>query len=392
MDGTLQELDGSERLDVPVNFPGGSKQLLLLLAWIFACGFWVKAVPSGPLPLGSPAPDFNLQGTDLQMHSLAAYAKAKILVIIFTSNHCSAAQAYEERVKQLVTDYQARAVQVIAIMPNDPAAVGPDELGYSEYGDSFEEMRMRSRDKRFNFPYLYDGDSGSVSGQFGVLLTPQAFVFDSSRLLRYTGRIDDSPDPSGKPQHRELRDAIESLLSGKQVSVTVSEPQGCGLSRGDAKKSALKRTEEWVSKPVLIGDIYEDGIQDVLSNPSGKLRLVNIWASWCAPCIREFPELVNINRMYQARPFELVTISLDALANKKSALSTLRRFHSTGRNFLFRGSMDKLIRMVDPRWDGALPYTLLVEPGGKVIYGKRGGFQPGLIKKMIVDHPLLGRY
>ena len=110
-----------------------------------------------PLEIGADAPDFGLAGVDGKEYRLADFADAKILVIVFTANHCPTAQAYEERIMQLVTDYKNKGVAVVAISPNDPLAVRLDELGYSDMGDSLEDMKLRAAERKFNFPYLCAG-------------------------------------------------------------------------------------------------------------------------------------------------------------------------------------------------------------------------------------------
>src|SRR2546423_10245482 len=166
------------------------------------------------LPLGAEAPDFKLAAVDGRDYSLKDFASAKILVVLFTCNHCPTAQYYEPRIKQLVGDYKDKGVAVVAIMPNDPKSVRLDELGWTDLSDSFEEMKIRARDRQFNFPYLYDGDSESVARAYGPVATPHAFVFDGSRKLRYEGAIDDSERMQHVQKHY-VRDALDALLAGK---------------------------------------------------------------------------------------------------------------------------------------------------------------------------------
>ena len=144
------------------------------------------------LALGSPAPDFRLPGVDGRTNTLKDFAEAKILVVVFTCNHCPTAQYYEDRLKQLASDYRSKGVALVAIMPNDPKSVRLDELGWTDLSDSFQEMKIRARDRQFNFPYLYDGDTEAVARAYGPVATPHAFVFDAARKLRYVGAIDDS--------------------------------------------------------------------------------------------------------------------------------------------------------------------------------------------------------
>lgn len=144
------------------------------------------------LGIGDKAPDFSLPGVDGRQYRLVDFARANVLVIIFTCNHCPAAQAYEERIKKIAADYRNKGVVLVAISPNDPKAVRLDELGYSDMGDSFEDMKIRAKDMEYDFTYLYDGDNQKVSRFYGPARTPHVFIFDRQRKLRYEGAIDDA--------------------------------------------------------------------------------------------------------------------------------------------------------------------------------------------------------
>jgi thiol-disulfide isomerase/thioredoxin len=133
-----------------------------------------------------------------------------------------------------------------------------------------------------------------------------------------------------------------------------------------------------------------DEQNDADSGKHGKLLLINLWATWCGPCVQEMPELVTMNRMYRQRRFEFINISLDEPDAKDQALKALQAAHASGKNFLFTGDdKDKLAAALDPQWPGPLPYTLLIAPGGKVIYRHAGPVEPLEVKRAIVDY--LGR-
>src|SRR5262249_28255447 len=126
---------------------------------------------------------------------------------------------------------------------------------------------------------------------------------------------------------------------------------------------------------------------------SDKLRLINVWATWCGPCVVEFPEFITINRMYRGRDFEFISICLEDIEKKDKALKFLKDKQASNKNYLV--SLDDkyaFIEAIDPNWKGALPYTLLVEPGGKIVYAKQGPIDPAKLKTMIVDNHLIGRY
>src|SRR5450432_1397368 len=160
------------------------------------------------LKIGSAAPDFNLISVDEKSYNLASFKNAQVLVVIFTCNHCPTAQAYEDRIIKLTSDYANKNVAVVAIMPNDPSCLRLDELDFSDLGDSYAEMKIRAKEKKFNFPYLYDGETETASKAYGPVATPHIFIFDKARRLRYQGRVDEMESPFKTPENTDARNAI----------------------------------------------------------------------------------------------------------------------------------------------------------------------------------------
>jgi thiol-disulfide isomerase/thioredoxin len=359
-----------------------SLSLLLSLAALFR----LSAADFQPvtLKLGSRAPDFSLTGVDGRTYTLKSFADAKILVVVFTCNHCPTAQYYEERIKKLVTDYKDKGVALVAIMPNDPKSVRLDELGWTDLSDSFEEMKIRARDRQYNFPYLYDGDAESAAHAYGPVATPHAFVFDASRNLRYVGAIDDSERVQHVTKHY-VRDALTALLAGQEPPVTNTKVVGCSVKWAGKADSVKSYMEKLAAEPVSLAPADASALQALRKNESDKFRLVNFWATWCAPCIAEFSELVTINRMYRHRDFELVTVSMNRPDEEKNVLEFLKKKEASCKNLIFASAdREKLINAFDPDWQGPVPYTVLLAPGGKVIYREMGSIDPLALKRAIV--------
>jgi len=365
-----------------------------LLAFNFlAAAYYIPPEDYKTLEIGSKAPDFKLPGVDGKTYTLASFKSANILAIVFTCNHCPTAQAYEDRIIQMTKEYKTKGVALVAISPNDPKSVRLDELGYSDMSDSFAEMKIRAKQKKYNFPYLYDGDTETASKAYGPIATPHIFLFDKERKLRYQGRIDDVEKPTGTPKNLDARNAIEALLANKEVPVTTTKVFGCSVKWAAKSDWMLRAKEEWAKEPVALNMIDEAGVKDLLQNKSDKLRLINVWATWCGPCVTEFPSFIEMNRMFRNRDFEFLTVSADNPANKEKVLKFLKKNQASVNNYLF--SVDdkyKLIEAIDPKWQGALPYTVLVEPGGKIVYAKQGIIDPIEMKKLIVENHLIGRY
>ena len=341
------------------------------------------------LEIGDEAPDFRLMGVDGKEHSLSDYGDAKVLVVVFTCNHCPTAQAYEDDIQALHYTYKEKGVQVVAISPNDPLAVRLDELGYSDVNDSLEDMQVRAAEQGFSFPYLYDGDTQKVSRAYGPVSTPHVFVFDEGRKLQYRGRIDDN-EKAGKTKKFETRDAIEALLAGKQPKVQRTKTMGCSVKWSDKRPQAEAAFERWAKEEVTVTLLEEMKLPAVMQNDTEKLRLVNVWATWCGGCVAEFPELVEIHRMYRHRDFELVTLSADDPAEVAKVEKFLKQQQASSTNYLVKiEDGDLFMETIDPKWEGALPYSLLIKPGGEILYRHEGIIDPLVVKRAIVD--FLGR-
>jgi peroxiredoxin len=340
------------------------------------------------LPIGAAAPDFQLPGVDGKTYSLKDFADAKVLVVIFTCNHCPTAQAYEERVARLHADTKDKGVALVAISPNDPAALRLDELGYTDVGDSFEDMKYRARDHKFAYPYLYDGDTQETAIKYGVLATPHVYIFDAARKLRYVGRFDDS-EVKTVTSH-DARNAVDALLAGKPVPVETTRVFGCSTKWADKRDMVAKGQAKQDAEPVALQTIDEQSAGRLSKNDGDKLLLVNLWATWCGPCVSELPEIVSLNRMYRKRKFQLVTISLDDVDKRDDALKVLKENKVALTNYILSSQdRDAFGNALDKEWPGPIPYTVLIAPGGKVIYRKTGAFEPLELKRAIVEY--LGR-
>lgn len=355
-------------------------------------GLWLASAPvlaaasfsPTTLTVGSPAPDFSLPGVDGKTWGLKDFAQAQVLVVVFTSPHCPTAQYYEPRLKQLVTDYRDKGVALVAISPNDPASVRLDELGWTDLGDSLEEMKVRAQDRAFNFPFLFEGDAAGVARAYGPVATPHAFVFDAERKLRYAGAIDDAERVQEVKTHY-AREAIDALLAGKAPPRATTKVVGCSVKwagKADAVKAFMAKL---AAEPVAVSRADTNILSALRKNDSGKFRLVSFWATWCAPCLVEFHEFVTINRMYRHRDFELVTVALNRPEEEKSVLEFLKSKQASCRNLVLASAdRESLINAFDPSWQGEVPYTVLLSPEGAVVYSEKGSIDALRVRRSIL--------
>ncbi|HSH94587.1 MAG TPA: redoxin domain-containing protein, partial [Roseimicrobium sp.] len=355
------------------------------------------------LKIGDDAPDFRLKNIDGKFYTLSDFKKAPVLMVIFLSNHCPYSHAMEPRLLKLFAEMKPRGLDVVAIQPNHPDSVRLDELGYSKYNDSYEEMITYAKEQGFTFPYLYDGDTQAAAKAYGCLATPHVFLFDRERKLQYAGRFDDSryADPATVTSP-DTRNAVEAMLAGRPVAVAETKPMGCSTKWLSKKTDSKKVDEQWEKAPVSVEKIDAAGIKALVKNDTGKFRLFNVWATWCVPCVKEFPGLVSISRRMGSREFEIITLSADEPKDEAAVLAFLEKNHAAipsklkasvekeGRktnNYLFTGAgTEALFQALDPAAPGPVPYTVLVAPGGKVIFRHAGEFNSDELLAKILEH------
>lgn len=352
------------------------------------------------LAIGAAAPDFELPGTDEKTYTLSSFEEAKYLVVIFTCNHCPDARAARDRINDFAKAYQDKGVQVVAISGNDPEGLMKLELGYSVYGDSFPEMKEVAKEHGYVFPYLYDGDEQLASLAYGAQATPHTFIFGPERKLLYQGHFDDGRRNHGPAENNTVRDNIDTLLAGKSIEEKTTRVFGCSTKWKWKRAWAQKKREEWAAMPVTVETLDLETAKKLAENKTNKVRVINFWSTTCGPCVVEFPDLVDAYERYQLRNFDIVTISIDPEdktaqvqkflddQNLPLAPATKASVEKEGRktnNYQYTGKdLDALAEAIDPEWDGPLPHTVIIAPGGEIVWRHTNQIDPIAFRRAIM--------
>jgi len=386
-----------------------SRFFSLVFGFVLLAGFSVAAISPKGLPdgfttleIGDAAPDFTLPGTDGKTYSLEDFGGTEVLMVYFTGTHCPVSHGAMGRMLKLVDDFKGKSFSFVAINPNHSSGLRPDEFGHTDYDETFADSKRYAEDYGWTFPFLYDGDTQTVARAYGCLATPHVLIFDGERKLRYNGRLDDSrfADES-TVKHPDARNAVEALLAGKPVPVETTRPHGCSTKWIERGLHVAEEEQHWQAIEATVEKIDAAGVAALRRNGTEKLRLINVWATWCGPCVEEFPDLTAMARKFSRREFELITISLD----EPKQISQVQRFLSKNRavmsdklrqsvekegrstnNYLYTGaSVDELAEVLDEDWPGPIPYSVLVDQNGKVLYKKLGKIDPEVVRQEILD-------
>ncbi|WP_338286356.1 redoxin family protein [Luteolibacter sp. LG18] len=352
------------------------------------------------LPIGSPAPDFSLPGIDGKTHTLAEYSSSKVLAVIFTCNHCPDSVAAAGRTETLYQTFKDKGVSVVAVNSNNEIGLRPDELGYSPYGDSEAEMKPFAKDHGWTLPYLYDGATQGFAIACGAQSTPHVFVFDADRKLRYTGRMDDAGRSKAPVEKSYVVDAINSLLAGQEVKEPVTRSLGCSTKWLTKKDAVAADQAAWEARPVTVADLDAEIAKKLRSNTSKNVRLINFWSTTCGPCVAEFPTLVDTARRFETRGFEFISVSFDPKEDRSKVEKFLTSRHAavvkenekslqdegrtTGNYHWTGGNPDKCAEAIDSEWTGALPHSILVTPGGKIVWRQSGEVDAVELRRQIL--------
>ena len=311
-------------------------------------------------------------GIDDKMHTLKDYSGAKVLAIVFESDHCPVSENYESRIRAIYNDYKDKGVQLVAINPNNPKAVRLNELGYTDLTDSFADMKLRAANRHMAWPFLYDGETQALATKFGASATPHIFIFDQDRKLRYEGRIDDNQTQALVKTH-DARNALDALLAGQEVAVTHTPAFGCSTKWLSKSGDVEAEMEKIKAEPVKVEAASVDDLKKLRGNGSGKIVVVNFWSTGCKDCAATFHDLETTYRMYRLRDFDLVTVAMDGPGQKDAEMAFLQQQYASGTNLQVDTKDLKGVQAAfGASWRPGDSFTMVLAPDGKVIYRKEG--------------------
>lgn len=311
------------------------------------------------LAIGATAPEFELKDLSGKPHALKSY-RGKPTVVVFISARCPISKMYQDRIRAVADDYAKRGIAFLAINAN------ADE--------SLAEVRTHAEQNKLNFTILKD-EGNIVADAYAAERTPTVYVVDGGGVLRYQGRIDNSQSER-LVKRNDLRAALDELLAGKAVSVAETKAMGCVIKRaqnlGQSPTAKVKAAITTADPNVVL--LKPTAFADLVKQSAGKVLIVNFWATWCGPCVAEFPEFVKLDQTYRDKGVRFVHISADDSTDLKSKVIPFLKEQKAQSDQFLQDTEDpqEMIDVVFKDWSGALPATFAYDKTGKMVFHQFG--------------------
>ncbi len=308
------------------------------------------------LAVGAAAPEFELKDLSGKPHALKSY-RGKTAVVTFISARCPISKMYQDRIRAVADEYAKQGVAFLAINAN------ADEL--------IAEVRAHAEQNKLNFTILKD-DGNVVADAYAAERTPTVYVVDKDGVLRYQGRIDNSQNER-LVKRNDLREALNELLAGKAVSVAETKAMGCVIKRV-AQKPTARAVTRVVAPDPTVALLKPAAFPDLVKQSAGKVLIVNFWATWCGPCVAEFPEFVKLDQSYRDKGVRFVHISADDSTDLKTKVIPFLKEQKAQSDQFLQDTDDpqEMIDAVLKDWSGALPATFVYDKTGKLIFHRLG--------------------
>src|SRR5215468_5841877 len=309
---------------------------------------------------GKPAPDFTLADLNGKTHALKDY-RGKTVVISFISARCPISNAYKERIRAVADEYSKRDVAFLGVNSN------ADE--------SVEEMRAYAAKNNLDFTILKDVGN-VVADAYAAERTPKIYLVDGEGVLRYQGRIDNSQNPR-LVKRDDLREALNEMLSGKPVSVAETKALGCLIKRVQDAKAipamSPAKTAAAQAEP-KVGTLKPADFPKFKDSAKGKVLVLNFWATWCGPCVAEFPELVALDAKYRDKGMKLVGITADDAEDVQPKVIPFIKKHHVKFDIVRQDTDDpeEMMNQITKDWNGVIPATFVYDKQGNLTYSVFG--------------------
>jgi len=328
-------------------------------------------------------PPFSLRATNGEVYTESDFDDKKVLGIVFLSNHCKVSQLFQNHLIALTRKYSKDMV-IIAVSPNYEQSILPDELAYSDLGDSFEDMVKRANRMKYNFPYLHDGDDQNLTKEIGAKITPTIYLYNQDRELFYSGRIGniDSPD---NMETSEVNQAISSLLIGKKTSFKRTKVFGTAIKTKNHLFVAEQVRQRYADEKVRLSEADARKLNFYLTHNTRKPKLFYVWQTSDGKPRDNLIKLSFLYKIFRKRGFKLITVCIAKKDEEDKIVEFLENSQLSSTNFIVYGHhISPLASIIPDDVEKVTPYFRLLSSRGEKLIGSHGEISTDSLRYEIV--------
>ena len=330
-------------------------------------------------------PDFELTSTSGKIYSRDDFDDKKLLAIVFLSNHCRVSQIFQNHIMQIKKLFAQESVSIIAVSPNYEDAILPDELAYSDLGDSFEEMKKRAYRKKYNFPYLYDGKDQAITKEIGVKITPTVFIYNQKRNLVYEGKIGNHETPN-RLETSDLHHNLKENLVTASTKTKRTKVFGTSIKFKDDLPIAEKVHARNARETVKLTQANEKKLSFYLTHKTYKPKLFYVWQSEDKECRDNLVKLSSVYKIFRKRGLRVFTVCISNMDNFEKALDHLKQSQMSSMNFIVSGhEIGPLTKVAPKGLQQITPFFRLIGSDGKMLTGGRGEISSDRLRIEILE-------
>ena len=317
-------------------------------------------------------PFFSLKGINGKVYDHSDLDENKLLGLVFLSNHCKISQLFQNHLIELTKKFEEEVV-ILAVSPNYEHAILPDELAYSDYGDSFREMKERAERKKYNFPYLYDGEKQLLTKAIGVKITPTVYLYNKKRKLIYVGRIGNIDYPD-KMEKSDLHNAILQSLQNQSIPLKRTKVYGTSIKTKDHLYIAEQVRKRYSDESIKLTRADDRKLNFYLNHNTYKPKLFYVWQTNDKNVRENLIKLSFLFKIFRKRGFRLVTVCIAKENEDESVIKgLLEKSQLSSTNFLSYGHhIGPLAKIIPSQIDKLTPYYRLLGGSGNKLIGNYG--------------------
>ena len=316
--------------------------------------------------------EFSLMGVDYKTYTNKDLNGLNGTLLVFLSNHCKFSQTFQQFLIHSNRKWNNQGIKLIAISPNHEKAILPDEMAFSEVGDSFEEMVLRAQTQNYNFAYIYDGKNQIITKSIETKITPSAYLFDSQGELVYSGRIGDHEMPNDY-EKSELHQNIVKLINKEKVEYNRTKIHGTAIKFKKDIRFAENLAKRYAEETIRLNYADERKLNFFIEQETNYPRFFYVWSLENNPDVtrENLIKISTVYKIFRKRGIKVFTVCICKPEDQSKVLEILKKTQLSSLNFYTGGTeVSKLVTLRSQEGKRITPFCRIIQGDNSLAYGK----------------------